>query len=271
MASGIGASTSSSSTRSGLLSAFCSTMPPRTVRTLEPAGTTDSSRNELVGPVTCGWLMPSHMPSSDSQKSRPSVAGSNVPVVSTSPLESSSITVDGGTRPPGPTIVGAGTDAAPVTVIVGLVSSVVVRLSVPPEPPGRNSATVPLTVTASPTFTVGAELVKTNRPSLVAGSASGCGSWNQNPLPPLAVTTPVTLATSLPFIGDRCAEPWMSWILASTGSGSGGVEVSVFGDGLTAANSVLLLSVSAVGTLRVADVVFDRPGAAAVSKSLAVP
>jgi hypothetical protein len=158
-----------------------------------------------------------------------------------------------------------------VTVIFGCVSSVVVRFVTPPDPPGRNSATVPWTVTASPTATVGAEPVKTNRPSLVAGLSSGCGSWNHKPLPLLAITTPVTLPTSLPLSGDRCAAPWMSWILASIGSAGGGVLVSTFGDGATSANSAPLLSASAVGTLRVADVVFEVPGAATVSKSLAAP
>lgn len=168
-------------------------------------------------------------------------------------------------------MVGAGTAAVPVTVIFACVSSVVVRFVTPPAPPGRNSATVPCTVTASPTETVGAELVKTNRPSLVAGLSSGCGSWNQKPLPLFAMTTPVTLPTTLPASGDRCAAPWTSWILASIGSGSGGVEVSAFGVGAPSANSVPLLSASVVGTLRVSDVVFDVPGAALVSKSLAAP
>ena len=43
-------------------------------------------------------------------------------------------------------------------------------------PPARNSATVPATRTASPTLTLGAELVKTKIPSDVASSASGLGS-----------------------------------------------------------------------------------------------
>ncbi len=43
--------------------------------------------------------------------------------------------------------------------------------------PGRNSATVPLTSTESPTLTVGAELVKTKMPSEVASFVSGDGSW----------------------------------------------------------------------------------------------
>src|SRR4029453_12408219 len=96
------------------------------------------------------------------------------------------------------------------------------------------------------------------------GSLSGCGSWNQNPLVVFAVTTPVTFWATLPFSGDRCAAPWMSWIFASTG-GSVGVEVSVPGEGLPTAKSAPLLSVSFVGSIRAADVVFDSVGVGAVS------
>jgi hypothetical protein len=61
----------------------------------------------------------------------------------------------------------------------GLPISVVVRLSVPPLPPARNSWTVPLTATASPTLTVGAEEVKTKMASEVASSVSRhrCRGW----------------------------------------------------------------------------------------------
>ncbi len=63
---------------------------------------------------------------------------------------------------------------------VGLTISVTAWL--PDEvPPGTNSETVPVTVTESPTATVGLELVKTKTPSLVAGSASGAVSWIQKP------------------------------------------------------------------------------------------
>ncbi len=49
-------------------------------------------------------------------------------------------------------------------------------------PPGTYSETVPDTLTASPTATpCGVEPVKTKTPSLVAGSASGAGSWIQKP------------------------------------------------------------------------------------------
>ena len=55
----------------------------------------------------------------------------------------------------------------------------VVRLAVPLLPPGRYSLTVPAAVTASPTLALGALLVKTNKPSLVAGSSSGVVDWIQ--------------------------------------------------------------------------------------------
>lgn len=69
------------------------------------------------------------------------------------------------------------------TVMTGLESCVSDWL---PEfrPPGTYSVTVPFRLTASPTATVGTELVKTNRPSLVAGFASAWGSWIQKPREP---------------------------------------------------------------------------------------
>lgn len=63
---------------------------------------------------------------------------------------------------------------------VALVISVTDWLPVE-APPGTYSETVPVTVTASPTATFGAELVKTKTPSLVAGLSSASGSWNQKP------------------------------------------------------------------------------------------
>src|SRR5438093_13350780 len=110
----------------------------------------------------------------------PSLAGSNTPLVSTllgsTFAVSSSMIIDGGTRPPVPMIVGAGS-ALPVDVTVtdGDVSSVVVRF-VDESPPGLNSDTTPPTVTASPMFTSdGANRVKTKIASDVASSASGLG------------------------------------------------------------------------------------------------
>ena len=68
-------------------------MPPRRVRTVEPGGTIEVSPNRLVGPTTCASVIEIRMPSSDSQKSSPSLAGSKaVSVVSTLPFASSSIT-----------------------------------------------------------------------------------------------------------------------------------------------------------------------------------
>ena len=132
------------------------------------------------------------------------------------------MTVVGWVRPPAPITV-AGGSALPDerTVTVGLAISVVVRF-VLVAPPGRNSATVPNTRTASPTATVGAELVKTKIASEVASFASGAGSWIQNPLADRAVTIPVVASVCVAS-GERCAAPWMSWI--GTG-GAGGASVA---------------------------------------------
>ena len=91
---------------------------------------------------------------------------------------SSSITVVGGTRPPLPTRVGA-IVPVPAGSAVALVISVVVRLAVPVAPPERNSLTRPEIVTAVPGVSEasGGALVKTNTPSEVRSSRSGCGSW----------------------------------------------------------------------------------------------
>src|SRR5690242_4554483 len=112
----------------------------------------------------------------------PSVAGSKLPEVSTSPVASSSITVAGGTRPPVPMITGAGNGFVPSTLIVGELISVVVRLVAPLAPPGRNSVTVPPTEISLPTWTVGALEVNTNTASEVPMLLSGQGSWYQKPL-----------------------------------------------------------------------------------------
>src|SRR5437867_1559596 len=105
----------------------------------------------------------------------PSLAGSKVPLVSTLPVASSSITVVGGIRPPVPITIGSG-KGLPVdcTAMLGDEISVVVRL-VEPLPPGLNSTTVPPTATASPTLTLGADEVKTKMPSEVASLLSGEG------------------------------------------------------------------------------------------------
>lgn len=85
----------------------------------------------------------------------------------------------------------------------------------PAAPPGTYSVTVPVTSTASPARTVGELLVKTKRPSLVAGSPSGRVSWNQKPREPYVrtpVTTPGTASTRCPASGERRVVPWMSWM-----------------------------------------------------------
>src|SRR5262245_49512045 len=95
-------------------------------------------------------------------------------------------------------------------------------------------------------------------PSLVAGSASGLGSCIQNPLLPTAVTTPGTAMGCCPDIGEMCARPWMSRMRGPA------PPVEFCGLGATAVKSVLLVSVSvAPPPTRVAEVVFDRPGAGA--------
>ena len=96
------------------------------------------------------------------------------------------------------------------TVMVGEVISVVVRLLA--TPPGRNSMTRPLTVTASPTLTDGLALVKTKIPSDVASSASGSGSCMLKPFDRVAVTMPGTNPTSWPSSGDRCDAPCIWWM-----------------------------------------------------------
>ena len=109
----------------------------------------------------------------------PSWAGSNAAMSdSTSPMASSSITSDGGTRPPRPITVSAIVAPGPSGTTRGPVISVVVRLAVD-APPGRNSSTSPLTRTALPTAALagGAAPVKTKTASEVRGSPSATGSW----------------------------------------------------------------------------------------------
>src|SRR5262245_57178377 len=168
---------------------------------------------------------------------------------------------------------GAGTGwpvASTVTVGLPLIS-VLDRLVA--APPGRNSLTVPVTSTLSPTATVGWELVKTNTPSLVAGLLSGFGSWNQKPLVLTAVTMPGTDVTCCPTSGERCAAPWMSWMNALVGGGGGGppLPVELRGFGVPAVKSTELLSVSVPASERRSAVVFERPGAGLVSELLAAP
>src|SRR5215218_7855523 len=149
--------------------------------------------------------------------------------------------------------------ASPETgVTVGFEISVVVRLSFA----ARNSSTSPATLTAVPTTTLGALLVKTNRPSLVAGSSSGVVLWIQKPLLLFAVTTPCTASTDFPARGDRCERPWICGMVARTTGFGGGVahgaepSAAVVGLGGPAEKSAAS-SVSVKGPEREADVVFD--------------
>ena len=84
-------------------------------------------------------------------------------------------------------------------------SSVVVRFPVD-APPGRNSWTRPLTLSASPTLTAGVDEVKTKMPSEVAGSESGLGSCIQKPLVLFAVTVP-RVVTVWPLSGEVWEAP----------------------------------------------------------------
>src|SRR5918992_2936879 len=144
----------------------------------------------------------------------PSWAGSKTPLVSTLPVESLSITVRGGTRPPTPITVAAGIAAGPcfVTARPGDAISVMLRLSKAlldgahgvGTQPGRNSVTVPLTWTRSPTTTAFETVEpKTRIPSEVAGLESGVGSCSQTFEPRSAITTPSTL-TAWPANGETC-------------------------------------------------------------------
>ena len=145
-----------------------------------------------------------------SQKSRPSCAGSKVPLVSTFPVASSSITSPGGTRPPGPTSVeaGSGLPLERTEIVSGDPSSVVVS----PAVSALNSLTRPPTWTASPTATAAAAAPpKTKIASEVAGSASGLGSCRKKPFGRTAVTMPV-VTTFCSTSGETCAAPWIAWI-----------------------------------------------------------
>jgi hypothetical protein len=136
---------------------------------------------------------------------------------------------------------------------------------------------LPETRTESPTATVGAELVKTNRPSLVAGLASGVGSWIQKPLEPLvrtAVTMPGTLVTAWPFTGETQPAPWMSWMRSGPGCGvpPPPPEPPAVGVGSPAVKSAPFWSVSAPEALRATEVVLLAAGASAEpSWTTAVP
>ena len=126
----------------------------------------------------------------------PSCCGSNIGLVSTSPVESLSMMRFGGD--PAALADDRRRDrhrALPVTVTVGRPISVSDRFSGPAA--GLNSCTGPLNVTAVPT---GGRALGRNRkmPSDVRTSLSGCGSCTQMPLLLAAVTTPGTPLTTRP-------------------------------------------------------------------------
>src|SRR6478735_2151452 len=145
--------------------------------------TTSVSPKLLLFDTACGVWIVTRMPSSDSQKSIPSVAGSKLV------KPSSSITAVGGSTPPWPITVAAGS-ATPLPSTVTLLETI----SVSDSPPVNcSSATVPATDSNCPATTLGAVLVNTNTPSEVAALPSPTASWNQNPLVSTAVTTPVAM------------------------------------------------------------------------------
>ncbi len=219
-ASGVDPGTMSSSSwmRSGLKSAGPMTMPFRAVLMPAPApsfASTQTSPKPFVGPTTMGSSTRRSIASRLSQKSIPSVVASNEPLVSTSPEASSSITAVGGTRPAAPMTVSAISDPGPPGVTVGEVISVVVRFALV-APPGRNSVTRPVTVTACPTETDAPMPVpKTRIASEVATLASPFASCIVKLFGRTDVTTPGTPDTTFPTSGDTCAAPWIWEIWAA--------------------------------------------------------
>jgi hypothetical protein len=136
--------------------------------------------------------------------------------------------------------------------------------------------TVPETSTESPTTTPGEE-VNTKIPSLVALLESAVGSWIQKPrLLPVdrtAVTMPGTLVTCSSSCGEIQLPPWMSWMRSGPGSPvppPPSPALPAAGVGSAAAKSPELSSLSAA-SLRCSEVVFEPPGAAAVSLITAAP
>ena len=109
------------------------------------------------------------------------------------------------------------------TCTVGSTSSVMLRWLRLVD--GVYSCTFAVTLTRSPTFTVGAVLVNTKTPSDVFGSASTFASSTCRKKPLLnffAVTTPCT-STRWPTTGEARPLPCTSWIdIGVAGSGGGG-------------------------------------------------
>ena len=99
----------------------------------------------------------------------------------------------------------------------------------------------------------------------MAGSSSGVGFWNQNPVGDTAVTTPSTPLTGFPTSGEMWLAPWICGIVSgSSGVGGTGVHGSgpaaeLRGEGSPTEKSAALLSVSVQGLVRLADVAFVVP------------
>jgi hypothetical protein len=133
------------------------------------------------------------------------------------PDASSSITLEGGTRPPGPMTVSSIVTPGPPGVTVGEAISVVARL-VLVGPPGRNSVTTPDTVTASPTATAPPiPVAKTRIASDVATFPSPTASCSVKLFGRSDVTTPLT-ETVRPTSGETCGAPCTCGIVVTSGT-----------------------------------------------------
>lgn len=93
------------------------------------------------------------------------------------------------------------------------------------------------------------EPVKTKTASLVAGSASGRGSWNQKPRDEpkerTAVTVPGTSVTCFPASGDIRVRPWMSWMRAVSADAEANAD-----DGPTSSPAATAVTVTATAVRR---------------------
>ena len=148
-----------------------------------PVATTGVSPNWSVGPLAMAFSTRTSIPS----KRSISVAGWG---------RSGDGTV-------GPSICTAGS-ALPKALISISGSSISVKL--------KNSATLPVTSTSSPTFTAGGPAVKTKMPLEVSGSRSArsSGVWMKKPIGVTAVTTLPLVITVTPTSGEARPLPWIS-------------------------------------------------------------
>ena len=227
---------------------------------------TGVSPNDGVGrPDDLGVLQATRMPSSDSSKSMALTVGSNgVPGV----LHAARVArLDGlgrracGRRRSRPAPGAGCRSSRHVTCTPD--SSVVVRL-VPVAPPGRNSCTVPATVTASPTWAVGALRGEGEQPLAGAGvavrlgglepEAVGSSGRSRRPRPGPAAVERRDVGRALD-LGDRRAGGSVGATVQA------GAAVAAFsGVGAPAAKSAPFWSVSTHGLPRASEVVLVRPG-----------